>query len=201
MGVWRYSSTVLDFGTRWRWVISFTPHPLYPRGRSLPYPLDMKLGGPQSRRYGRCWEAKISCPCRKSNPYLPSCIPSTVTHCHSVHNCMTVSNKTERMWKWSWPDIKSYDGIFLQRVNRIMKSFQSELSVFPAKIPTVDLHNWMIWVLQIGAHISVLVPAELRFCVCHCVSLLKMFDPLASSCEIDKMAAPPTRSSQWKAPP
>jgi hypothetical protein len=30
--------------TSWRWVVSFTPRSLYPR-----YPLDRKLGGPQSR--------------------------------------------------------------------------------------------------------------------------------------------------------
>jgi hypothetical protein len=34
MGEWRYSATILDLGTRWRWVISFTPLPLYPRGIS-----------------------------------------------------------------------------------------------------------------------------------------------------------------------
>jgi hypothetical protein len=30
MGEWRYSSTILDLGTRWRWVVSYTPRPLYP---------------------------------------------------------------------------------------------------------------------------------------------------------------------------
>jgi hypothetical protein len=39
--------------TSWRWVVSFTPLPLYPR-----YPLDRRLGGPQSRS-GRCGEEKI----------------------------------------------------------------------------------------------------------------------------------------------
>jgi hypothetical protein len=38
----------LDLGTSWRWVVSFTPLPLYPRGKSHRYPLD-RLGGPQSR--------------------------------------------------------------------------------------------------------------------------------------------------------
>jgi len=28
---------------------SFTPRPLYPQGKSLWYPLDKRLGGPQSR--------------------------------------------------------------------------------------------------------------------------------------------------------
>jgi hypothetical protein len=44
MGELRYSSTILDLGTRWRWVVSFMPRPLYPR-----YPLDRRLGGPKSR--------------------------------------------------------------------------------------------------------------------------------------------------------
>jgi hypothetical protein len=32
---WRYSSTILDLGTRWRWVVSFTSRQIYPRGNSL----------------------------------------------------------------------------------------------------------------------------------------------------------------------
>jgi hypothetical protein len=54
MGEWMYSSTILDSGTRWRWVVIFTPLPLYPREKNHWYPLDMRLGGPQSRsgRYG-----------------------------------------------------------------------------------------------------------------------------------------------------
>jgi hypothetical protein len=31
MGEWRYSSTVLDLDTIWKWVVSFTPQSLYPR--------------------------------------------------------------------------------------------------------------------------------------------------------------------------
>jgi hypothetical protein len=33
-GEWRCSSTVLDLGTRWRWVVNFTPLPLNPRGKN-----------------------------------------------------------------------------------------------------------------------------------------------------------------------
>jgi hypothetical protein len=51
----------LDLGTSWRWVVSFTPRPLYPRGKSPRYPLDRRLGGPQGRS-GRCGEN--SCPHR-----------------------------------------------------------------------------------------------------------------------------------------
>jgi hypothetical protein len=36
-------------GTSWRWVVSFTPLPLYPREKSPQYPLHRRLDGPQSR--------------------------------------------------------------------------------------------------------------------------------------------------------
>jgi hypothetical protein len=38
-------------------MVSFTPHPLYPQGKSPRYPLDRKVGGPQSRS-GRGGDAK-----------------------------------------------------------------------------------------------------------------------------------------------
>jgi hypothetical protein len=54
MGEWRCSSTILDFGIRRRWVVSFTPLPLYSRGYSPWY----SLGGPQRR--SQCYgEEKI----------------------------------------------------------------------------------------------------------------------------------------------
>jgi hypothetical protein len=40
---WRYSSISLNLGTRWRWVVSFTPLPLYPQGKRPRYPLDSVL--------------------------------------------------------------------------------------------------------------------------------------------------------------
>jgi hypothetical protein len=45
----------LNFGTSWRWVVSFTLRPLYPRGSSPRYPLDRWPGRFQSRpgRYGK----------------------------------------------------------------------------------------------------------------------------------------------------
>jgi hypothetical protein len=53
MGELTYSSIILDLGTRWRWVVTFTPRPHFPRGKIPRYSLDRRLGGPQSRS-GRC---------------------------------------------------------------------------------------------------------------------------------------------------
>jgi hypothetical protein len=52
---------ILDLRTRWRWVVNFTPQLLYPQGKSPWYPLDRRLGGPQSR-FGRCGEERNSQP-------------------------------------------------------------------------------------------------------------------------------------------
>jgi hypothetical protein len=40
---------ILDLGTRWAWVVSFTPQLLYPQEKSPRYPLDRRLGGAQSQ--------------------------------------------------------------------------------------------------------------------------------------------------------
>jgi hypothetical protein len=50
---------ILNLDARWRWD-SFTPRPLYSLGTNPRYPLDRRLGGPQSR------------PCGESNPSRPT---------------------------------------------------------------------------------------------------------------------------------
>jgi hypothetical protein len=48
-----WGSGDIDLGTRWRGVVRFTPRPLYLQEKSPWYPLDRRLGGPQSRsEYG-----------------------------------------------------------------------------------------------------------------------------------------------------
>jgi hypothetical protein len=70
----------LDLGPSWRWVVSFTPLPLYQRGQSPPYPLNRRLGGPQSGS-GRCGEN--SCPHRDSNsdPSVVQSVANRYTDC------------------------------------------------------------------------------------------------------------------------
>jgi len=66
---------ILALGTRRGWEVSFMPQPLYPWGKSLQYPLDRRLGGPQSWS-GQSGEEKHSqSPLRikPPNPDHPAC--------------------------------------------------------------------------------------------------------------------------------
>jgi hypothetical protein len=53
---------ILDLGTSWRWMVSFTPRPLYPLGKSPRYPLDRRLDGPHSRSVRRGEEKILALP-------------------------------------------------------------------------------------------------------------------------------------------
>jgi hypothetical protein len=65
---WMYSSTILDLGTKWRWVVSFTSRPHYSRRKIPQHPLDRMVGGPQVRS-GRCGEQKyLALPAIKPGP-------------------------------------------------------------------------------------------------------------------------------------
>jgi hypothetical protein len=74
MGECMYTSTFLGLGTSWRWVVNFTLRPLYPRGKSPRYPVDRRLGGPQSRSE-RLGEKKILDPTGTRTPTSPPFSP------------------------------------------------------------------------------------------------------------------------------
>jgi hypothetical protein len=61
---------ILDLGTRWRWVVSFTPQPLYPQGKS---PGTHWIGGWVGPRavLDAVVKRKIPSPRRESNPRTP----------------------------------------------------------------------------------------------------------------------------------
>jgi hypothetical protein len=72
--VWGSGCTVppiLDLGTRWRWLISFTVRLLYPRGNS-PYRTHWKGGRVGPRASLDAVNRNISCPCLESNPGRPA---------------------------------------------------------------------------------------------------------------------------------
>jgi hypothetical protein len=58
---------ILKLGTLWRWMVSFTPRPLYPQRNCTWYPLDRRLGGPQSRSGRGGEEKKIPAPTGNRN--------------------------------------------------------------------------------------------------------------------------------------
>jgi hypothetical protein len=64
---------ILNLATRLRWVVSFVLRPLYPRGRSLHYPLDRRLGGPKAGLNAVTKRKNLyHCPYRELNPDRPA---------------------------------------------------------------------------------------------------------------------------------
>jgi hypothetical protein len=57
MGEWRYSSTILDRGTRDRWVVNLAPQLIYPRVIVI---LGKTMCKPQTR-FGCCGKEKKAC--------------------------------------------------------------------------------------------------------------------------------------------
>jgi hypothetical protein len=75
------ASHILDIGSRWRLVVSFTPRPLYRQGKSPWYPLHRRLGGPQNRS---------GCGCEEKNSQPPPEIEPPNSDRHSVaQRCTT----------------------------------------------------------------------------------------------------------------
>jgi hypothetical protein len=86
---WRYSSTHSSPRTRWRWVFSFTPLPLYPQGKSPWYRLDRRLCGPQSR--SACGEEKNSQPLTGLEPPIIQLVADTDNNGLSMSNSSLVN--------------------------------------------------------------------------------------------------------------
>jgi hypothetical protein len=65
-----YLRSLFDLGTRWGWVVSLTPRPLYLQGESPFNPLDRRLGGTRAV-LDAVATRKITNPRRESNPITP----------------------------------------------------------------------------------------------------------------------------------
>jgi hypothetical protein len=61
---------IIDFGTTWKWVFSFTRRPLYTQGKSSRYSLDRRLGGHRAPELVA--NIKIPSPFRESNTTRPN---------------------------------------------------------------------------------------------------------------------------------
>jgi hypothetical protein len=107
MWEWRYSPDILNLGTGWSWMVSFTRLPLHLWRKSLLYTLDSRLVGPQSWSE-RCGEKKY---CRAGNGtrvVQPVAIPSLFYVLYSYISmafscrlvCMTIRWALERSVPW-----------------------------------------------------------------------------------------------------
>jgi hypothetical protein len=85
----------LDLGTSWRWVVSFTPRPFYPREKSPWYPLDRRLCGPRSRS-GRRGEEKVLDPTGTRTPTPRTCNPYRLRYPGSPSSYVPIKNNTSR---------------------------------------------------------------------------------------------------------
>jgi hypothetical protein len=81
--------TCFDLGTRWRWVINFTPLPLYPQGKNPWYPLDRRLVGP--RAIPDTVMRKISSSHRESNHRTPIIQPVAQRYTNWVIKALKVN--------------------------------------------------------------------------------------------------------------
>jgi hypothetical protein len=80
---WRYRSTFSWTCTSSRWVLSFTPLPLYPWAKSPLYPFDKSLGGPHSRSGGNGDCKFLSLPGLELSPL---CRPARLLYWGSLQN-------------------------------------------------------------------------------------------------------------------
>jgi hypothetical protein len=67
---------ILYFGTRWRWMVSFRPQPLYPQGKGPWYPLDRRLDGPPEPVWTRWWRETFPAPAGTRNTDHPAPSPA-----------------------------------------------------------------------------------------------------------------------------
>jgi hypothetical protein len=78
-GRWGTAPCILELGTWWRWLISFTPWPLYPQEKRPCYLLNRRLGGTQSWS-GHGGEEKNSQPL----PGLKPLIIQPIAQCYTT---------------------------------------------------------------------------------------------------------------------
>jgi hypothetical protein len=79
-GEWRYSFSIVHLGTRQRWMVSFTPRPLYAWWKSPPYTMEWKLYEPQCR-YGRLAREKSALRIPITKPLSPGFISYVSQYC------------------------------------------------------------------------------------------------------------------------
>jgi hypothetical protein len=101
----RYSSNILDFGTRWMRDVSFMRGRFYTGQRRPQHTFDRRLGGPECRPW-RCGAEINSCICRELNSVRParSLSPYRWATPSPIIGITIKSYPRNRPWRpiWSW---------------------------------------------------------------------------------------------------
>jgi len=79
---------ILNFRTRWMWVVGFMPQSLYPWGNSPWHLLGRSLGGPQG--WSRCTGKE-----KNSLPFMMPCIGHFLLYRKTGHDCLA----TRQEWR------------------------------------------------------------------------------------------------------
>jgi hypothetical protein len=78
MREWKYSSAILDLGIRLKWVVNFTPRPLYLRGNKW---VGARVGQ-------KAMEKRKTWSCRKYKSNSPTLIPSLYRLSYQIQVCL-----------------------------------------------------------------------------------------------------------------
>jgi hypothetical protein len=149
IGEQRYSSIILDLGSRYRWVISFTAQPFYPRGQITRY---QKLGGPQSRSEGCVSTEKSPASARNRNPAVqPAARRYTERDTHSLTAVTTTGDGwlAARQHAPSRIKLISIHLLSLLLLNAPSRAFTAscdESKVFPSRLGVQHACAWC-WVI------------------------------------------------------
>jgi hypothetical protein len=95
-GKWKYSSTILNVGSRWKWMVSFTP------GKGPQYPLDRRLCGTQSRSGPYRWDTHF-CPAGNRIPAVTVPTSSGVRPTSSPMGTGGSFPGGKAAGAWTWP--------------------------------------------------------------------------------------------------
>jgi hypothetical protein len=92
---------IFNFGTRWRWVVSFTHWLLWKRGNRPRYHFDRSLGGPQSRsRRGDEEEKSLPCSGWKLTHGRPACrLVTKLTELSLFKGSLLCTNICKFLWR------------------------------------------------------------------------------------------------------
>jgi hypothetical protein len=96
---------IFQLGTRWRWVVSFTPRPLHRQGKSPWCLLDRRLGGSQSRS-GLGGEEKNS----QLLPGLEPPIIRPVTHSYTTELSQLIDERiSDANYEYFWNNFPGFN--------------------------------------------------------------------------------------------